>query len=513
VSDSLKILGYGRQSLSRPGEDQASSLSLRGQADLFRTECERRGWVSVGFITDHDLKGDDPNRPGIHELLERVRSGGVDGIWVTMLNRFSNDYIFQGLAWRNLKALGVDHLISYVEGPVEDEFILGIHGLVSGKRITELRVHLKNAFARRARDGGFPNGAAPLGYKRPNTITATRANGTTYTRETGTPEIDPAGAEIVRRIFALAISGLSLLAIASELDRDGVPTQRGGAWGEHYIAKILRNPIYVGDIAHRGIVVAHNDGWQIIDRETWQRVQRTTANRVTIRHGVDHWLEGLVYHSCGHRMYFYDRPWIAPDRGIYVCRASKWVPSIACRADHTSLTIGVLEPAVRQCLERDLANVTPADEALRIAQEQAGGDQALKMRSALDKRLAAAEARWARNHERFSEGKLPPATMDVEDARLEAERAAIAAARTALPQSPDAVEIARIGVFLRSLASALPEMSDTRLRAMLMELGTVHVNGNQISIRYGIDPFEVFIKPSVVAISRWGRNKRGAYAP
>lgn len=509
-NNAIRVLGYGRQSQGRPGEDATSSLSLNGQSDLFRAECDKRGWVSLGFVTDHDLKGDDPNRPGIHQLLERVKSGGVDGVWVTMLNRFSNDYIWQGLTWRNLKSLGVQYLISYVEGPVEDEFILGIHGLVSGKRITELKVHLRNAFARRARDGAFPVGAAPFGYRRPHSLSVVRPNGTAYERQTGVPFVVPEEAEVVREVFERAASGESFFKIASALD-GRIPTQRGGLWGERHIGKMLSNTIYAGDISHHGEVVAHNDDWQIVDTELWQRVQRQTGTRVVVRNGADHWLEGLVHHACGHRMYFHERPNKNSTgvRGLYACKFSKMVPSAACNIAHGTIVTNILDPVVIQCLTQDLATVTPSDEALRIAQELSGGEQARKTMAALEKRLATAEARWARNHERFSDGKLSSEIMDKEDARLATERDAVNAERATLPPAPDPIAIKATARLLASLADQIPAMSPNELRPIVQDLGNAVVDVHEIRMDYAtIDPYGIFIRPQGVPIGRWGRRRR-----
>lgn len=502
--DPLRILGYGRQSLARPGENEASSLSLRGQADLFAAECDRRGWVNAGFVVDHDLKGDDPNRPGIHELIERVKAGAVDGVWVTMLNRFSNDYIWQGLTWRQLKQLGVAHLVSYVEGPVEDEFILGIHGLVSGKRITELRVHLKNAFARRAKDGGFPVGSTPLGYARPHRITATRANGTTYDRQTGTPEIDPEDATLVRAIFDRAADGESLRSIAAWL-ASTVPSARGGNWSAGQVRRILRNPIYCGDVSHNGTVVAHTDAWAIVDRATWDRANARLSRAVVVHRADRHWLQALVRHACGQRYYFQPYPRETAE-GWYRCRGAQLARPYACTLPRRSVATRPLTAAVRRCLALDLAAVRPASEAVARAHELAGGPAALRARAELDKRLRTAEAEHGRMLLRYRRGRLAEDAMDREDELLAAERAAVAAAIAALPQAPNLDAIAETGALLGMLAAELPAMTDWELRPILTELGEAVVSEAGVRIAYAVDPHGIFVRPATVPLARWQRT-------
>lgn len=504
-----RVLGYGRQSQQRPGEDPLTSLSLNGQADRFREECEKRGWVNLGFITDHDLKGEDPTRPGIAELKERCARGDVDAVWVVMLNRFSNDYIWQGMTWRELKRRGVKHLISFTEGTIDDEFLLGIHGLVSGKRITEMKVHLKGAFARRARDGGFPVGPTPIGYARPHRIRVTRANGTSYERETGEPAIDPEGAAFVRELADRFDGGESLQAITDDLIRRG-PGPRGGTWTRTTVKRILQSPIYVGDIVHHGVVVAHDDKWQILPREQWERIQARFGRAATIRRGErESWLEGLVVHACGQRMYYQRYTGRSEGHGgMFGCRTTWEPPAGRCGLGRRIIGATLLERVVLDCLARDLGARRSPSDAVALAQELAGGKAATRARKRLDDALQAAKARWTRNHDRFSQGKLPPDVMDAEDARLAQAEADHAAAVAALPPPPDGAAIAALCAQLAALADLVPRMTGDELRAALDALGTVVVSDAGVSITYHVDEHGYVLSPSVIAVPKGGKGWR-----
>jgi hypothetical protein len=91
----------------------------------------------------------------------------------------------------------------------------------------------------------------------------------------GQREIDPAKADIVRRIFAAYAGGASPKAIALALNADGIPGPRGGAWAATAIngdrAKgtgIINNELYIGR--------------QIWGRQSWTK-DPTTGRRVARR--------------------------------------------------------------------------------------------------------------------------------------------------------------------------------------------------------------------------------------
>ena len=64
----------------------------------------------------------------------------------------------------------------------------------------------------------------------------------------GAPEIDPAEAEVVRRIYRRFLDGASIFGIQKELERDHVPTATGvKQWSWQTIHNILLNERYIGD--------------------------------------------------------------------------------------------------------------------------------------------------------------------------------------------------------------------------------------------------------------------------
>lgn len=505
MTEPARAIAYLRQSEERPGEDARTSLSLRSQEAAFRAWCERTGAVALGVVADHDLRGHDAARPGIRDLLDLAERERADTVWVLSLSRFARDHILQELVWRDLQARGVRQLVSEIESGTDDPFVRGIYGLMHAKSRTEMSAHLKGAFARRARDGGFPTGPTPLGYRRPYRVTIHRANGTSYQRETGEPEIDPEGAALVRELAERVLAGESLAAIADDLNARG-PGTRGGMWRTTTIRRMLRSPIYAGDIAHHGVVVAHNDRWAILDRETWDRLQLRFERAPVIRRGaVDSWLEGHVRHACGRRMYYQAYTGRSAGHGGSLICQGQWERT--CRDDRRIVGARLLESAVRRLLEADLGALRVPAEAVRIAQAEAGGADATARRRALDRREAEARARWRRNHERFSSGRLPPDVMDAEDERLDAALAQIAADRAALPAPPDPDAIARAHASLTAVRDMLPTRTGDELRGLLADLGAVVVGADGVRIAYHAE-LAPLLAPSTLPLPRWGRGLR-----
>jgi hypothetical protein len=128
--------------------------------------------------------------------------------------------------------------------------------------------------------------------------------------------VNGAEAEIVQTLFGLYLQYASVRRVKEEADRMGLRTKmrkpnnsvRGG--GERFtrghIYKLLSNPIYVGEIAHKGERFSglHEP---IIDRETWIAVQeQLKRNAVNRRSGTNasnpSLLAGMLIDEDGNRM-------------------------------------------------------------------------------------------------------------------------------------------------------------------------------------------------------------------
>lgn len=129
--------------------------------------------------------------------------------------------------------------------------------------------------------------------------------------------IDPAQAEVVKRIYREYLEGYSMDKIAAGLERDGILTGAGKTkWHTSTINKILRNEKYIGDallqktyttdflnktrVKNNGIVPQYyveNDHEAIVPRDIFMRVQEELVRRSFVKPGPN----GKKHtYSCNH---------------------------------------------------------------------------------------------------------------------------------------------------------------------------------------------------------------------
>lgn len=117
-------------------------------------------------------------------------------------------------------------------------------------------------------------------------------------------------AAIVRDIFTRHLALGSVPHVTDQLADEGIRSPRrerktgraygGGAFSRGQIYAMLRNPIYAGDIPHKDKVYPGNHP-AIIDRKTWDAVQRLRASHVKgerpVRASAPSLLAGLLFDS------------------------------------------------------------------------------------------------------------------------------------------------------------------------------------------------------------------------
>jgi len=131
-----------------------------------------------------------------------------------------------------------------------DSFKGAIKGLLDEQQRVELRHNIKRGQAGTVRQGRSPAGLA-YGYRLANRID----EGGRAVR--GLREIDDDQAAIVRRIFTEYAAGRSPVAIARQLNTEGISGPRGNSWRASTIRPdrtrgngMLSNRLYVGELVH-----------------------------------------------------------------------------------------------------------------------------------------------------------------------------------------------------------------------------------------------------------------------
>lgn len=166
--------------------------------------------------------------------------------------------------------------------------------------------------------------------------------------------VDEKAAENVKRIFSMALEGLSCRKIAERLNsegvvppsvycgrRTGVKGKYSGLWSSERISEMLQNETYIGNMVQgKSVKISYKvnkslkqgkDKWiivegthePIVDREIFEKVQALIESRRSTRSRTyDFLLKGLIFcHECKSPMAVINRKTArGDDRLFFVCR-------------------------------------------------------------------------------------------------------------------------------------------------------------------------------------------------
>ena len=191
--------------------------ALDTQRDAIAAAAAARGWELVG-VEEDVRSGRTRRRPGLRRALAACRAGQADGILVAHLDRLTYD---------------VAHLASLVMEAVRDGF--AIVALAPEVDLDSDRGAAVGAVLAEAA------GWTPRSLVRRAEVLARRVHDEApVPRRAGRPSSTPP--ELAERIRLMRDRGLTLQAICDTLNREGVPTPRGGAlWRPTSLRAILRS--------------------------------------------------------------------------------------------------------------------------------------------------------------------------------------------------------------------------------------------------------------------------------
>jgi site-specific DNA recombinase len=242
----LRLFGYCRVSTDNQREEGTVALQEMALADY----CKAQGHELVRTFKDEAVSGakELANRPGLADLFDCLEGdGSVDGVLIYKLDRFARDLYIQEHLIRKLAQMG-RRILSTKEpdldgtDPMRKAF-RQFMGIVSELEKAFITMRLSGGRLNKARKGGYAGGGVALGYR-------------TEDKELA---IDPVQAETVRLIFSLRRKRAGYRAIARVLNAQGIPTARGGQWHGGTVRYMLRNPIYKGRLAYKGLKTERPD--------------------------------------------------------------------------------------------------------------------------------------------------------------------------------------------------------------------------------------------------------------
>lgn len=244
------------------GEDKEVSDSINNQRkilDEFELMHEDEFEWSEEY-KDDGFTGTDADRDDFQRLLADINSGKVNCVIIKDLSRLSRDYVEAGIlidrlfVQMNVRFISLHERIdSYKDPDSVSSIVVPITNVMNDQYCYQTSKKIRQVFDYKKRNGEFIGSFAPYGYiKDPNDNHALL--------------VDKEAAEVVKQIFTLFLGGMSKRGIAYHLNDHGIlcpsvykrskglkyQTPNGAEkplWSTYTITTILKNPVYVGDLA------------------------------------------------------------------------------------------------------------------------------------------------------------------------------------------------------------------------------------------------------------------------
>lgn len=268
---------------------QEREETIENQLHACRELCARRGYDDVVEFLDQGVSGGVSlaERPAGAALLAALEAGSVHGVVIYCVDRLSRDNETGVPAYNLLNRLsngGVEFVIQSFDDSPEGKLQFHIFMALADYERGVIRRRTMEGKRRRVRDGRYMCSTAPFGYA----------------YEDGQLRPHPEYADVVRKMFDLALHGHGTKEIVAWLEAEGVlPPPRAKLWYHTTVYKFLKHRRYMGENTYAGELpmpcppLVSEDVFEAVQLELKRR--RLNAKRST--RGV-HVLEKLVY--CGH---------------------------------------------------------------------------------------------------------------------------------------------------------------------------------------------------------------------
>lgn len=225
---------------ARYSTDNQNPDSIEVQVDKCKEWCHQHGIPILGIYADEAASGMKDTRPQYENMMMQLRQGIGDMVVIYDQSRMFRK-MTAWFAFRDeLTAMGVK-VISVTQPMIGKDLRDPTNFLTEGSmalfnQIWALQSRQKTMEKMRymARNGQHTGGKPALGYQ----------------VKDGRLEICEEEAKIVRRIFEEYASGKSYREIIAGLNRDGLKTKRGNAFGSNSLHDLLHNEKYIGVLVY-----------------------------------------------------------------------------------------------------------------------------------------------------------------------------------------------------------------------------------------------------------------------
>jgi DNA invertase Pin-like site-specific DNA recombinase len=296
---------YARLSVEDNGKD---SDSLEAQLQYLHAYIEGKPQFEFcGEFIDNGFTGTNYKRPGFQNLIDLVQKGQIECIIVKDLSRLGRNYIETGsfiekiCPMLNLRLIAINDGYDTAFKNASSDMSMSVMNIANDMYAKDISRKVCSALQGKIERGEYIGNYAPYGYLKDPA-------------DKNHLLPDPALISVVNRIFRMRADGMGIGSIAKVLNEEDIPSPgryryeqgiitnnnkkgSGLLWNRHVLTDLLKNVVYVGDLAqarcrsalHQGIpfhltgedewVVVHNTHEGIVPRELFLRVQEINQSK------------------------------------------------------------------------------------------------------------------------------------------------------------------------------------------------------------------------------------------
>lgn len=380
--------------LSKEDENEGPSQSVTNQKSLLEEFVQQHRLPVYDTYVDDGWSGTNFDRPDFRRMIGDIEAKKINMVITKDLSRLGRDYIMTGhymeryFPEKRVRYISLlDGIDTGVESTAND--ITPFRAIMNDMYAKDISKKIKSVKRDKQRKGQFIGGKPVYGYKM-------------HPAEKNKIVIDEESAPMVRRIFGMALAGMSCRQIASQLNTEGVPTPATyaglpvpnpgpytGLWSSERISDMLQNETYIGNMVQgRSVKISYKskkclkqnrENWVVvegtheplIDTETFHKVRMLVNSRKHTRsRSYDFLLKGMIFcHECGYPLAVLNRKNAAGEDVLYfVCRTYQRFTKAGVCSCHSIKEKTVTDAVIAKVREVCEAYLNPK-ELLPIAQE------------------------------------------------------------------------------------------------------------------------------------------------
>lgn len=446
--------------LSKEDESEGPSQSVTNQQSLLDQFVQAQQLSVYDTYIDDGWSGTHFDRPAFQRMLRDIQAKKVNMVITKDLSRLGRDYIMTG---HYMERFFPEHQVRYIS--LLDGIDTGVDSTAND--ITPFRAIMNDMYAKdiskkiksvkrdKQRKGLFIGGKPVYGYRM-------------HPTEKNHIVVDEEAAVVVRRIYAMALQGVSCRQIAMQLNEAQIPSpsvyaglaqarQGAGLWSGERISDMLQNQTYIGHmvqgrsakisykskkcqrLSREDWLVVENTHAPIVSQAVFDKVQTLLAGRKRTRlRTYDFPLKGLIFcHECGQPLGVINRKNArGEDRLYFVCRTyQRYTKAGACTC-HTikekTVTDAVLAALGEAC--KPYLNQQWLLPLARQAVDKAERGETNERAPGIEKKIQSLTANLDRMYMDKLNGLLTEDDFKRLYTRTKAERAALAAQLSAVPR-------------------------------------------------------------------------------